>query len=145
MKSKLLRQTADSRSFAIIFDQDDEALTGLHEFAEREKLAASSFTAVGAFKDVTLGWFDWDQKDYKKIPIHEQVEVLALVGDVSMDKGKRKVHAHVVVGTSTGEARGGHLLDAHVRPTLEVFLTESNAELRRAYDPHAQIALIQTT
>jgi predicted DNA-binding protein with PD1-like motif len=55
------------------------------------------------------------------------------------------VHAHVVVGVSDGAAKGGHLLEAHVRPTLEVFLQETGGVLRRAYDPVAKIALIRPT
>src|SRR2546430_9197486 len=46
--------------------------------------------------DVTLGYLDRAKRDYKKIPLHEQVEVLSLLGDVALDKGEPKVHAHVV-------------------------------------------------
>ena len=93
---------------------------------------------------MTLGYFDWDAKDYKHIPLREQVEVLSLIGDVALDeKGEPKVHAHVVVGRSDGTARGGHLLEAHVRPTLEVILTESPKHLRKQYDPESRLALIR--
>ena len=37
---------------------------------------------------------------------------------------------------------GGHLLEAHVRPTLEVLLTESPAHLRRRHDPESGLSLI---
>jgi predicted DNA-binding protein with PD1-like motif len=43
-----------------------------------------------------------------------------------------KLHAHVVVGKSDGTAHGGHLLDAQVRPTLEVVLVEALQHLRRS-------------
>ncbi len=110
----------------------------------REKLAAAHFTAIGALSDVTLVYFDWEKKDYKRIPLREQVEVLSLIGDVALDeKGKHKVHAHIVVGLSDGMARGGHLLDAHVRPTLEVILVESPAHLHRRFDSESGLALIR--
>ena len=75
MKSKLL-DDRNGKTFAVIFDTGDEVASGLAEFARREKLAAAHFTAIGAFRDVTLGYFDWDKKDYLKIPLREQVEVL---------------------------------------------------------------------
>ena len=88
---------------------------GLANFAQREKLTAAHFTAIGALQDVTLGYFDWEKKDYERIPVREQVEVLSLIGDVAMDEsGKPKVHAHIVVGRSDGTTRGGHLLEGHV-------------------------------
>ena len=45
------------------------------------------------------GYFDWEKKAYQKIPVNEQVEVLSMIGDVAQEKGKPKVHVHVVVPT----------------------------------------------
>src|SRR4051794_6154213 len=123
MKAKLLTDRAE-KTYAVIFETGDEAMAGLVQFAQDHRLAASHFTAIGAFSEATLGYFDWEKKDYRKIPIREQVEVLSLVGDVALEKGDPKVHAHVVVGKADGTAHGGHLLEARVRPTLEVILVE---------------------
>ena len=90
-----------------------------------------------------MGYFDWEKKDYKRIPLPEQVEVLALVGDIALDQGKPKVHAHVVVGKADGTAHGGHLLEARVRPTLEVVLVESPQHLQRQNDPESGLALLR--
>ena len=77
-----------------------------------------------------------------KIPIHDQVEVLSLVGDIALKDGQPTVHAHVVVGKADGTAYGGHLMEAHVRPTLEVILVESPNFLQRTMDPESGLALI---
>jgi uncharacterized protein len=143
MKFRVLNALSHTKTFAIILDQDDEVLQQLQSFADQEKVAASSFAAIGAFSDAVLGWFDWDKKDYKRIPLRQQVEVLSLLGDITLDAAKRKVHAHVVLGDSAGHAHGGHLLEAHVRPTLEIFLQETPTDLRRAFDPRSHIALIK--
>jgi predicted DNA-binding protein with PD1-like motif len=74
--------------------------------------------------------------------VEEQVEVLSLVGDIALEGGQPRVHAHVVVGKRDGTAHGGHLLDARVRPTLEVILVQPPAHLRRRYDPDSRLALI---
>jgi uncharacterized protein len=142
MKAKLIQEQGE-KTYAVIFDTGDEVAAGLLEFAKRNQLAGSHFTAIGAFSDVTLGYFDWQTKRYNKIPIAEQVEVLALVGDIALDQGEPKVHAHVVVAKADGTAHGGHLLEGHVRPTLELILTESPRHLRRKHDPEAGIALIE--
>ena len=52
------------------------------------------------------------------------------------------MHAHVVVGKKNGTTMGGHLLEAHVRPTLELVLQESAQELKRKFDPESGLALI---
>ena len=142
MKSKLLDDTRESRTWAVIFDKGDEAVAGLTGFAKTERLGAAHFTAIGAFSEVTLGYFDRTARTYKKIPLHEQVEVLSLIGDVALERDEPKVHAHVVVGRADGETRGGHLLSARVWPTLEVVLTESARHLRKRHDPETGLALI---
>ncbi len=143
MKAKQI-DNQNGKTFAVIFDTGDEVAAGLADFARQNHLGAAHFTAIGAFRDVTLGYFDWERKEYKKIPLPEQVEVLSLVGDVALDEqGQPKVHAHVVVGRSDGTAHGGHLIAAHVRPTLEVIVVESPRHLQRRHDPQSGLALIR--
>jgi uncharacterized protein len=145
MHAKLLHQDSGERVFALIFDTGEEPIAGLTRFAEERDLKASSFTAIGAFSEATLGYFDWEKKDYERIAVAEQTEVLALVGDIALEGEKRKkVHAHVVLGKRDGAACGGHLLSARVRPTLEVILTENPGYLRRVHDPRSGLALIRT-
>lgn len=143
MKAKLL-QDQGGKTYALIFDTGDEVRSGLIAFAREKRPGASHFTAIGAFRDVTLGYFDWQKKEYKKIPIAEQVEVLSLIGDVAWkEDGEPEVHAHVVLGKADGTAWGGHLMEAHVRPTLEVILMEAPRHLERRYDPESGLALIR--
>jgi predicted DNA-binding protein with PD1-like motif len=141
MKSKLIHSN-DERTFALVFDTGDEPMATLSIFAKQLQLAGSHFTGIGAFSDVVLGYFDWKRKRYEQIPVREQVEVLSLVGDITIVDGEPKVHAHVVVGKADGTAHGGHLLEAHVRPTLEVVLVESPVHLRRAPDAESGLPLI---
>ena len=142
MRSKILNDKGE-RTYALVFETNDEPVSLLTRFAEAHAIKAARFTAIGAFSDAVVGYFDWDKKDYRRIPIHDQVEVLALVGDIALDKGKPKLHAHVVLGKRDGSAHGGHLLNARVRPTLEVILTESPAHLVREHDPQSGLALIK--
>ena len=142
MKWKLLASDGQ-KSFALVFATGDEVVAGLESFARENGLTAGQFTAIGAFQDVTLGYFDWETKGYEEIPVREQVEVLSLVGDVALADGEPQVHAHVVVGKSDGTAHGGHLLTGHVRPTLELILVEPPEHLRKETDPETGLALIR--
>ena len=142
MRSKLLHHEGGT-TYALIFDTGDEVIAGLTSFAKEHALDASDFTALGAFSSAVLGFFEVEQKEYRKIPIEEQVEVLTLVGNVTLDEGEPKVHAHVVLGCADGATRGGHLLEGRARPTLELILSESPVQLRRQFDPTAGLALIR--
>lgn len=141
MRSKVLSE-GDERTIALVFDAGDEVMATLARFCAEHGVAAARLTAIGAFSRAVLGWFDWQKKDYERIPVHEQVEVVALVGDVALDGGKPKIHAHAVLGRRDGSTCGGHLLEGHVRPTLEVMLVQSPAHLARTPDPASGLALI---
>ncbi len=143
MHAKVLRESG-VRVFAVVFETGEDPIPGLTRFAEEQNLSASGFTAIGAFSEAVLGYFDWEKKDYERIPVREQTEVLALVGDIAIEgENRKKVHAHVVLGKRDGAACGGHLLSAKVRPTLEAILTESPGYLRRVHDRESGLALIR--
>jgi uncharacterized protein len=142
MKSKLIND-APQRTFALVFDKGDEVLENLLAFAREHGLAAAEFTGLGALSDAVLGYFDWQTKDYQRIPIDEQVEVLNLTGNIALAEGEPKLHPHIVLGKADGTAHGGHLLEGHVRPTLEVIVTESPRHLERRSDPETGLALLR--
>jgi uncharacterized protein len=142
MESKLISEREGLKTYAIVYGKGDEFMSGLQGFAAQHALAASQFTAIGAFSNAILGYFDRQMRDYKKIPVNEQVEVLSLVGNITISKGEYKVHAHVVLGKSDAIAIGGHILEAHVWPTLEVVVEEASKHLLRQTDPQTGLALL---
>lgn len=131
-----------ARQFVIVLDTGEEAAACLLDFARERDLSGAEFTGLGAFRDVALGFFDIHTKDYARIPVDEQVEVVSLVGNFGEMDGAPRLHAHVVVAKRDGSACGGHLLEAHVRPTLEVVVSEVAAHLRRKTDPATGLALL---
>jgi uncharacterized protein len=141
MRYKLLN-SGDVATYALIFSSGDEVMETLKTFANEHSLSAARFTAIGAFKSAELGYFDYDIKDYKRIEVPEQVEVLSLMGDVSLYGNESKVHAHVVLGKFDGDAIGGHLMNAIVHPTLEVILEETPGYLQRRMDRETWLPLI---
>ncbi|MBZ9809957.1 DNA-binding protein [Mesorhizobium sp. BR1-1-9] len=143
MKSKLVSKVAGQRTFVVVLEPGEEAIGALTAFASEEQIDGASLTALGAFERAAVGWFDFEAKDYRKIPVNEQCEVLSAIGDIAVgDDGKPSLHLHAVLGLSDGATRGGHLLGGVVRPTLEVTLVESPAHLRRRKHADLGIALI---
>jgi uncharacterized protein len=141
MRTKVL-EDADVVTYIAVGDPGDEAVTALTQFARAERLEAARLTAIGAFERATVGWFDRAAKQYRRIPVDEQCEVLSLIGDVAEGQDGPVLHVHVVLGLADGTTRGGHLLEGWVFPTLEVVVTEAPAELRKVMHPDLGIALI---
>ena len=141
---KSLQIDESPKTFILVFETGDELAKGLREFAEQESLSAASFKAVGVLSSVRLGWLSWESKTYEpSVTLNEQVELLSLIGDVALKDGSPVVHAHAVIGKKDGTAHGGHLLEAYIRPTCEVVLTESPTPLQKFIDRESGVAVIK--
>ncbi len=143
MQVQLLNPGVETKQYAVIFYEGDEAFSGLLEFAEKYHVTSAHFTAIGAVSGATLGWFDPQRKMYKKIPIVGQHEVVGMSGDIALYKGKPVVHTHMVVGGPDGTTHGGHVLDAYVSPTLEVMVTVDPVTMQKRFDPVTDLTLIE--
>lgn len=145
MHAKLLHEADGLRTFAVVFEKGDEANAGLTSFAGDHNVTGAAVTAIGAFQEAVLAYFDREQKRYLDIPVDEQVEVLSLVGDIALRDDAPTIHAHVVAGRPDGSTIGGHLQSGIVWPTLEVIVAETPAHLHKRVDPDTGLALIDTS
>ena len=143
MKSKLLAEGDHGRTYVVVLEPGEEAFGAIRAFAAKEAIDGAQVTAIGAFSNAVVGFFDFARKDYARIPIDEQCEALSALGDIAEgDDGMPSLHLHVVLGLSDGSCKGGHLLEAHVNPTLEVMVTETPKGLRRRKREGLGVALI---
>lgn len=139
MKSKQLNSGV---TFILVFETGDKVIENLTNFARQKSVAGAFFFGLGAFEHATLAFFDLAKKEYEYIPIEEQVEVMSMIGNISMYRDEPKIHAHAVIGKRDGTAHGGHLIEGLVRPTLEIFVTTSGEELRRSLDETTNLPLL---
>lgn len=116
-------------------------MEGLERLAQELELGTTQLTGIGAFSDAVLGYFNDESRDYEKISVTEQVEVLSLIGNVTLNEGKRQAYAHVILGHSDGPL-AGQLISATARPTLEIILTESPQHLERKFDSAVGLQLL---
>lgn len=148
MKAKQVAGGATA-TYLLILDQGEEAVSAVSDWAAIQQVSAAQVTAVGAFERAAVGWFDPAAKEYRRFTIHQQCEVLSLIGDIALGASgdgsaadRPQPHLHAVLGLHDGTTRGGHLLEGVVWPTLEVIVREAPAELRKTYWPDVGLALI---
>ncbi|HLR76620.1 MAG TPA: PPC domain-containing DNA-binding protein [Balneolaceae bacterium] len=143
MKSKQLHdETEGKRNWVLAYKKGDRIVQELMNFAENQNLKSAYFMAIGALKEATLAYFDWEKKEYQDISIDEQVEVLSLIGNISKKGDDYKIHIHVTLGREDGSVRGGHLKEGTVRPTLELFLNEGAKKITKSKDEETGLALM---
>jgi uncharacterized protein len=145
MQFKLVKDAPEEKVYAIVFLKGDEVLSGLTDFAIKNKVTDAHFTGIGAVSSATTGWLDLEKKLYHPTVTSEQVEVLSLIGDIAAFSGKPVVHMHVVLGRRDGATRGGHVWELNANPTVEVFLTANSTPLNKRPDPGSGLKLIDPT
>lgn len=136
-------QTIGEQSFLLVFDRGDEIAETLTSFARDHGIRGASFTAIGACRRATIAYWNPGTKEYEKIEVSEQVEVVSLTGNIAHGEDDRpRVHAHVALGKRDGTLIGGHFVSGEVHPTLELFLMPANVVLRRKRDQETGLTLI---
>src|SRR5436305_7362734 len=108
MRSKLLNADPPI-TYAVVLDTGDEVIGELGNFVREQEVEAASLTAIGAFSRAVLGYFQWETKEYKKMPVDEQVEVLSLLGDVAVGDKGTTLHLLAVIGREDGSVDVSHL------------------------------------
>jgi len=151
VKSKLLNRNG-GRTYAIALATGDRLMESVTRFARVEHIAAAEFTAIGALASARLASFNWETKGYDEFRVEDQTELLSLNGRITLPEGADPeapefdrdphLHVHCVLGRPDGSTTGGHLMEAEVRPTCEIFLTESPIHLGRRRDPESGLAVI---
>jgi predicted DNA-binding protein with PD1-like motif len=132
----------DAKTYLLVFRTGQEVVKGLLAFARKHRLVAGNLTGIGAISDSVIGYFDPEKKAYLRIHEKGQHEVLSLTGNLALYKDEPFFHVHVALGLRDGSARGGHLFEATVRPTVELVLTAYPRAVRRQIDPETGLPLL---
>lgn len=132
--------------YVIKLDRGEEVMAALRRFADSRGIRGAYFQAIGAFSRVRLRYFDARAKQYRDHQLDQQVEVVSLLGSVAhKDDGSATLHVHVTVADADSRTYSGHLSEATVWPTLEVFLSTLPEALRRRRDADTGLELLALT
>jgi len=141
-RSLAVNDSGGDETHVLVFQKGEEIMRGLKVFVKEHKLTSGHFSAIGAVSDAVLGFFHPRRKEYIPIPIPEQAEVASLTGNFELKDGHPYLHTQAVLALGNGSTRGGHLLEAHVWPTLEVVLVGWPTEVRRKLDRDTGLYLL---
>src|SRR5438477_2538548 len=130
-----LLSDGDMKTYLLEFRTGQEVMQGLLAFARKHKLVAGHLTGIGAISHAVIGYFDPRRKTYLRNHEKGQAEVLSLTGNLALYDNEPFFHVHIALGRRDGSARGGHLFEATVRPTVELVLTAYARPVRRKTDP----------
>jgi predicted DNA-binding protein with PD1-like motif len=140
-----LLNSGEAPAYLLVFHTGQEVMKGLLEFAKKHDLVAGYVTGIGALSSAVIGYFDPATNAYLRNQQNEQAELVSLVGNLALNNNEPFFHIHVGLGLRDGSARGGHLFEAIVRPTVELIMTTSSRPVRREIDRVTGLPLLDAS
>lgn len=115
-------------------DIDDEIIASLEIICKENDIKSARVHAIGAVKSATVAMFDFAKGDYNETKLDRFMELLSLEGNVTRMNGENYIHLHATFGNSEGKAYGGHLKNAVIGATCEMFIEPLENVVNRIKD-----------
>lgn len=104
--------------------QGADLLEALNEFCAQQNITAGEVRAIGALTKAALGFYNQQNREYEYLTLDRPLEIVSLIGDVSLKDDRPFVHAHVALGDGQGRLWGGHLAPGSDIFACEVVIVE---------------------
>jgi predicted DNA-binding protein with PD1-like motif len=128
-------------TYILSLDNHVEVTEALAAFCEEKNIQSGRIDGIGAICEATFRFLDPATKKYVDKTFAEQMEITALVGNVSRKDGKVYLHIHVTASRRDYTCIGGHLLTARINGACELFVTDLGVEVGRYLDTETGLNL----
>jgi len=131
-----------SERYIVRLEKGESIIDELTSFCQKENITTGFFYGLGAVLSAELGYYNLKTKKYRTKKFNNPHEIVSLVGNVSIVNNKPFIHAHCVLSNENFECFGGHLKEAVVGGTCEIYLTREEIALERKYDEETGLKLL---
>ncbi|HLB60715.1 MAG TPA: PPC domain-containing DNA-binding protein [Patescibacteria group bacterium] len=117
-------KSIDTDHWVIRLARGESVIDSLTSFCKKKKISGGFFYGIGAIDQVELAHYNVVTKHYRTQELSYAYEVTNITGSIAIDKKTCEiiVHAHITLSDSKMRAFGGHLVEARVSGTLEMYL-----------------------
>ena len=115
-------------------DKGEEICQQLLLLAEKEQIAVADISGIGAVDDLVVGLYDPDKRCFLENHLTGYHEVTNLCGNLTTMNGKPYLHLHMTCADAEGHTVGGHLAQARISLTGEIFLHLCCGKVERTRD-----------
>ena len=122
-------------TYVVRLQRGEEVLACLRELYEKESISLGTVSAIGAVNHVVVGVYRVDEQKYVANTFDGVMELTSLMGNITEKDGEPYLHLHATFGDLTGKVIGGHLNEAVVSATCELFVRKVEGHVGRRLDP----------
>ena len=134
-----MKYQQDGNTVFVVVDKGEDVFSSLYKVQEEIGFTGAQVKGIGALKNTEIGFYNCDDKNYDRVILEDEKELLSMDGNFTFNEGSPFFHLHVVLGNEDYSTSGGHLFCATVAVTLEVYLQINNLKVERR--PNEEIGL----
>ena len=120
---------------AMRVDRGEEIIACVKSVCEKEHITLGSVSGIGAVDHAVVGLYRVAEKKYYSNTLEGGMEMTSLLGNVTEKDGQVYLHFHAAFAKEDGQVFGGHLNEAVVSGTGEIFIQTLPASIGRKIDP----------
>ena len=130
----------DGNTFMIHVQQGEPIMSTLTQFCKGHEIINGQISGIGAIKEIKLGAYDLENKEYLIKYFNEICELTSFQGNIQLKDGEPFIHAHINISDHAMDVKGGHLFEATVAAVGEFVLKKINTSGLREMDPNIGLA-----
>ncbi len=129
-------------SFLGRFKKGEDLFESFCKFLEDNNIKSGFISGIGALEKAVLGYYDQKKFKYSSIEVNTPVEVVSLIGNISLKEGHPFPHCHIIVSDEQGNTKGGHLMEGCKIFAFEYsIISYEGAALVRGFDEDTKLPL----
>lgn len=134
----------DDYSYVLRFEKDELLVDGLKHFVKEHNVRGGWISGLGGLQWAELGFYDLSAQEYEWTKFDELLELSNMTGNIAWQDSEPALHVHATIGDASLHAHAGHLREAKVAGTVEVFIRKQlNSDgLSRTKDPETGLNLL---
>lgn len=133
----------DNNTYILSCARNEEIISELKKFAEKNNIKAASFSVIGASQEIELAWYDVDIKEYTTNVFSEKLEIVNMTGNIGVMNEDIIVHSHGIFSNKEMQTMGGHVNKAVVAAACEITLQKLEGKINREYSKEIGLNLME--
>lgn len=120
---------------ALRVDRGEEIVSCIKTVCEKEHVTFGSISGIGAVDHAVVGLYHVAEQKYVSNSFDGELEMTSLLGNATEKDGEIYLHFHAAFAKGDGQVVGGHLNEAVVSGTAEIFIQTAPGTIGRKTDP----------
>lgn len=132
----------NGEEYILRFQKGELLVEELLSFAREQSIKSAWLSGLGGLSWAEIGFYNLPSRKYAWRKLDELLELTNLSGNIAIQNSQPILHAHVTVSNSDFMAYGGHLKEALVGGTVELYLRPLDMEIERTEDQDTGLKIL---